>query len=150
MATLGRPTKYSEEIADKICELIATTSDGLKKIAESQSVTATTVYKWLQENKTFSDKYVRARDMQADLLADEIIEIANTPIQGIVETEKEWGIEIRRGDMLEHRKLQIDARKWKASKLAPKKYGDKIEVDTNVISTVKEIVINPVGEQLKG
>ena len=29
--------------------------------------------------------------------------------------------------MLQHRRLQVDARKWYASKLAPKKYGEKVE-----------------------
>jgi hypothetical protein len=65
-----------------------------------------TVKRWLSENADFQAQYARAREEQADFYADEIIQIADT----CTDTNKA--------------RLQIDARKWKASKLAPKKYGN--------------------------
>lgn len=88
-----------------------------------------TVIRWLRENEEFRSQYAQAKDDQADTLAEEILHIADTPMQG--ETRKlgpEGNIlETRQAEMTEHRKLQIDARKWVAARLKPKKYGDKLE-----------------------
>lgn len=77
----------------------------------------------------FSAHYTRARDLGLDAMADECLAIADNTQEGTVTTAKEWGDEVKTGDMLEHRKLRVDARKWYLSKLAPKKYGDRIEVE---------------------
>lgn len=89
-----------------------------------------TVYRWLDEQDSFRDKYARARQDQADTLADEIIRIADEPMLGETRTIKPDGtVEIKQGDMLEHRRLRVESRKWTAAKLKPKKYGDKTEVE---------------------
>lgn len=132
-AMAGRPTKYTEELIDKICERIATSSDGLHKICEDDGMPhAKTVFRWLTESdKTeFRDKYARAREIQADLLADEIIRIADESRIGRKTRETKDGTFTETGDMVERSRLMIDARKWKASKLAPKKYGDKLDLTT--------------------
>jgi hypothetical protein len=104
-----------------------------------------TVYRWLASSdealKPFQDQYARARVVQADIRFDEIRDIADTPLKGVKRTitpgkiiDKETGergpdiVEVVEADMIEHRRLQIDARKWIAAKLAPKKYGDKLAV----------------------
>ena len=77
-------------------------------------------------------QYARAREMQCQVLADEIVEISNQPKLGIirtVRTGKNGGMEVRTLDMLEHRRLQIDSRKWVLAKLMPHKYGDKQSVE---------------------
>jgi terminase small subunit len=74
-----------------------------------------TVYRWLIENADFQDQYARAREKQADYFAEEIIEIADSAEAESAAVSKA--------------KLQIDARKWAASKIAPKRYGDKQELD---------------------
>lgn len=84
-----------------------------------------TVYRWLGSNEPFRDLYARAREDQADTLADEIVNIADNPVVGIKTKTGKDGVEITEGDMIEHRRLQVDARKWVAAKLKPKKYGDK-------------------------
>ena len=93
--------------------------------------TASMVYRWLAEYAEFREKYTRAREVQADTLADQILDIANTPVIGTKTVTKVTGVEVTEGDMIEHRRLQVDARKWYASKLAPKKYGDKIDANLN-------------------
>lgn len=110
---LGRPTDYTKDMADKICEKI---SGGLSLraiCAEAGMPARGTVYRWLIENADFQDQYTRARDKQADYFAEEIIEIADSAEAESAAVAKA--------------KLQIDARKWAASKMAPKKYGDKVE-----------------------
>lgn len=111
----GRPTDYTKDMADKICEKI---SGGLSLraiCAEPGMPARGTVYRWLIENADFQDQYARARDKQADYFAEEIIEIADSAEAESAAVSKA--------------KLQIDARKWAASKIAPKKYGDKQEID---------------------
>lgn len=111
----GRPSKYSDELAEKICEKIANGRSLRSICAEDGMPTTSTVCKWLIENKDFSEQYARAREKQADYFAEEIIEIADSAEAESAAVSKA--------------KLQIDARKWAASKIAPKKYGDKQEID---------------------
>lgn len=74
--------------------------------------------------------YARAREDQADTLADQIIEIADTPMLGIkTKTDEEGNVETTQGDMIEHRRLQVDARKWIAAKLKPRKYGERLNTE---------------------
>lgn len=129
MAQRGRPSTYSEEIAAKICSRIATSSDSLRKIcAEDGMPNPDTLYLWLIKHPEFSEQYARARKDQAQLLADEIVDIADSEKIGEIVTIKADGTEERKiADMIEHRKMQIEARKWVASKLLPKKYGDKVQ-----------------------
>lgn len=112
---IGRPSVFSQELVDKICELIAN-GMSLRAVCSQEGMpSAFTVCKWLSENEEFSKQYARAREEQADSFADEIIDIADSVAPEAGEVAKA--------------KLQIDARKWKASKMAPKKYGDKQEID---------------------
>lgn len=127
---MARPTAYSAEIADAICERISL-GESLRGICEAEDVPAqSTVFRWLGANKEFREQYARAREAQADALFDEILAIADTPQIGEKRKIKEdGGVEVSTGDMIEHRRLQVDARKWMAGKLQPKKYGDKLELE---------------------
>lgn len=87
----------------------------------------------------FPAMYARARECQYMQLADQIVEIADT--QEIGETEK-YGpdgklIELKRGDMIEHRRTRIDARKWLLSKVMRKKFGNDPPKDEDGDNTVK-------------
>ena len=65
-------------------------------------------------------------------MADEIMQIADNTQEGAIVTEKADGsAEIKRADMLEHRKLRIESRKWLAAKLLPKVYGDKVQQEVS-------------------
>lgn len=75
---IGRPSKYSDELAEKICEKIANGRSLRSICAEDGMPTTSTVCKWLIENKEFSEQYARAREKQADYFAEEIIEIADS------------------------------------------------------------------------
>lgn len=122
---MARATEFSQSIADQICERLAD-GESLRMICLDESIPArSTVFKWLSQQKDFADQYARAREAQADTMADEILHIADTPVMGQKTVSKATGLEITEGDMIEHRRLQVDARKWLAAKMAPKKYGDK-------------------------
>jgi hypothetical protein len=90
-----------------------------------------TIIGWLWDGKhdEFSAQYARAREQQAELWAEQIVDIANTPLIGEKTKTTEKGVEIMVGDNVERSKLMIDARKWVAAKLLPKKYGDKVQAE---------------------
>jgi len=126
MAKKGRPTTFTQEIADTICEQLATSSKSLKKICKELDLNAGTVLAWLSSNKEFQDQYARAKEEQADLLADEILEISD---DGTNDTYMDDEGNMRTdNDVIQRSKLRVDARKWLASKLKPKKYGDKTDI----------------------
>lgn len=88
-----------------------------------------TVRKRLIADEGFAAQYARAREVQADTIFDEILEIADTPLVGKKTKTTANGVEVQEGDMIEHRRLQVDARKWMAGKLRPKVYGDKLDIE---------------------
>jgi hypothetical protein len=125
---MARPSEFSQETAASICGRLASGEPLVKICRDEEMPGLSTVYRWLGENEKFRDLYARAREDQADTLADEIQAIADEPMLGTKTTTKANGdVETVAGDMLEHRRLRVDARKWIASKLKPKKYGDKVE-----------------------
>jgi hypothetical protein len=122
---MGRESEFTQAIADTICEKIAN-GESLRSIVKSDDMPAqSTVFKWLSENKYFSEQYARAREAQADKMADEILSIAD---DGLNDTYlDEDGNKRTDHDVIARSRLRVDARKWLASKMAPKKYGDKVE-----------------------
>ena len=130
-ARRGRPSSYSEAVADEICARLAGGASLVTICKDEAMPGRRTVLDWLDDDKhdSFRTKYARARDAQADLLAAQIVDIADTPLMGVkTKTNDRGEVETTEGDMIEHRRLQVDARKWYASKLAPKKYGDRQEI----------------------
>lgn len=124
---MGRPTEFCEEAARTICDRLAG-GESLRSICRDESLPPeSTVRQWVLDDRNgFSAQYARAREVQADALFDEIQDIADTHEVGEKRTVKADGsTEIVQADMIEHRRLRIDARKWMAGKLRPKKYNDK-------------------------
>jgi len=85
------------------------------------------VYRWLDENADFRDQYARAREEQADKLFREIIEIADDASGDYVTSSD--GQTIVDHENIQRSRLRVDARKWAAARLAPRKYGDRVEHD---------------------
>ena len=83
-----------------------------------------TVFRWLGKHQEFSDQYARAREEQAEALADEIVSIADQmpPITDNGSTDS---------GHVSWQKNRVEARKWVASKLKPKKYGDKVQQEVS-------------------
>jgi len=123
-------TEYNKEKAEQICELIETTTLGLKSICSMEGMPdRATFYRWLKEDKELCDRYTRAKENQMDLMADEILDIADdgsNDLMTIVRGEESYEQENK--EITNRSKLRVEARKWLMSKLAPKKYGDKLDI----------------------
>lgn len=143
MTERGRPSQYTEDVARIILEKLA---QGLSLRAicrEDGMPPESTVRMWVVDDREgFAAHYARARDIGLDSMADELMEIADTPEPGQKTVSKATGVEVTEGDMLEHRRLKVDARKWYLSKLAPKKYGDKQQVEHSGTVNVGEALRN--------
>lgn len=121
---LGRPSIYTNELCEIICARIAL-GESLNKIVTDDAMPAmTTVFRWLREKEDFRHNYEAAKAEQAELFADQIAEIIDTePLQvvdqnGVSRVDSGW---------VSWQRNRVDARKWIASKLKPKKYGDRIQ-----------------------
>lgn len=129
---MARPTDYTKELADNICAELA---DGksLRSICKTEEYPSkTTVFNWLRTNKEFLDQYEIAKQECADSYADEIIEIADDGTNDYMEKQiGETTIEVVNTEHIQRSRLRVDARKWIASKLKPKKYGDKMDVTSD-------------------
>jgi hypothetical protein len=105
---MGRPSEFTPEIANEICERLAE-GESLRTICDEDAMPSrSTVRLWRKGNEAFSAQYAHARECQAETYAEKIVDDA------LVATDAALG------------RLRMDALKWAASKLAPKKYGDKI------------------------
>lgn len=128
----GRPNfVWTEEIEDEILDKIMegrVPAEFLGDDRESHLPGVTTLYKHLRDDEKFAKKYTRAKEFQADIEFDEIREIADDASNDWMERNDPnnpgWQLN---HDHVQRSRLRIDARKWRASKMAPKKYGDKIE-----------------------
>lgn len=124
----GRPSEFTQEIADAICERIAD-GESLRSICtDDEMPNKATVFRWLAKNPDFSDQYARARETQADTLFDECLDIADDGRNDWVERERKDGTTYiaLNEEAIARSRLRLDARKWMAGKLRPKVYGDKV------------------------
>jgi hypothetical protein len=121
----GRPTKYDPTLAAKICVRISN-GEALRQICMDEDMPVqSTVYLWLSRFAEFSDMYTKAREDQADTLADEIQAIAD---QMPMEKTDGNGNTSFDSAYIQWMRLRVDARKWVAAKLKPRKYGDRVEL----------------------
>ena len=130
---MARPTDYTPELADKICELVATNTCGIDELCDTYDFmpNESSVRLWRFKHAEFSMKYAQAKMFQAELLAERIHNISKTVL---TYHDSEGNERIDSGSVASAR-LQVDSIKWHASKLAPKIYGDKQQTESTV--TVK-------------
>lgn len=142
----GRPEIFTQEAADEICEQIATTTRSLRTICEDEFLPSVgTVLKWLRTNETFLAQYTRAKQEQADMMAEEMLDIADDGSNDFMTIVKgDSSYEIENKEWTSRSKLRIETRKWLASKLKPKKYGDntKESEETKLPQHVEVAVYN--------
>lgn len=119
-----------KEIFDKICQRIEEGESLRSVLRDKDMPSSRTFFKWIDEDEEKVKQYARSTSIRADLIFDEILEISDNTIEGsVIHVKGDGTEEVRTGDMLGHRRLQVDARKWILSKMNPKKYGDKSELD---------------------
>jgi hypothetical protein len=124
-------TEYTEELATQVCEGIAQ-GKSLVRVCNDLGVRYSSVYKWIAEIPAFKDNYTSAREAQADFLADAVLDVADDSSLPA-----------------DDRRIKVDARKWYAGKLRPKKYGDKINVagdeenPLRVVTRIERVIVDP-------
>jgi hypothetical protein len=130
----GRPSKYNPDIARIICEQL---SEGvpLRQICREEAGFPAwrTVYDWMARDDALgsagvglSASIARARDVGYDAIAEECLQIADTPQFGQKQVMSDEGATTTIEDMLGHRKLRIETRLKLLAKFHPTKYGDKL------------------------
>lgn len=126
---VGRPSIYSQELADTICEMIASGMSMRSVSRDEKMPSMATIFKWLRENEEFSKQYARATEERTEAMAEEIIDIADdgtNDLMTIVKGDKTYEVENK--EVTNRSRLRVDTRKWIMSKMKPKKYGEKIDV----------------------
>lgn len=124
-SVLGRPSKYTPELARKICVELAQGAF-LRQICRREDFPSeATVRGWVVDDRDgFSAQYARARAMGLHSMAEETVEIAD---DGLNDTyKKEDGSDAVNTDVVQRSKLRVDTRRWLLSKMLPKEFGDKI------------------------
>lgn len=120
---LGRPTIYSDELADKICNLLAE-GKSLNTICKDEDMPCRkTIYNWLDQHEIFLHKYAKAKQDSADAHVDSIMDLAF--MKGVEETDLKYYTDAQGNRRVDAQllKVQLDALKWTASKLKPQTYG---------------------------
>ena len=121
----GRPSKYTPELIDVICALIAD-GNSVRAIGDMEDMPVpSTIFKWLRENEEFSEQYEKAKEESADNLVAQMLDIASE--MPMIEEKSANGTITKRLDSagIARNRLRVDTIKWYASKLKAKKYGDK-------------------------
>ena len=120
MGAAGRPREHDRTaIMQKVCERVAA-GELVKDVAASLHVDARRIRQWSNEPE-FAPLYARAREDQAHAMAEDVIAMADTA------TAENW----------QQVRLRIDARKWLASKIAPRAYGERTQQEHSGGITVK-------------
>lgn len=144
-APRGRPSRYTPEIAKIILDRLAA-GETLRSICRDEGMPAeSTVRLWYRSDEPagFATQYARARDAGLDTMAEEILAIADDNSQDTVTRKREDGSEYEAVDHehINRSRLRVDTRKWILSKLAPKRYGDRLELEHSVSERLAEAII---------
>lgn len=116
-------SKYSKKLADEICERMARGESVNQICKDNHMPSDATVYCWAKNYKDFGEAFKEAKDNRAHVLVDQILEIADNSINDYMENIQ--GITVISHENIQRSKLRVDARKWVASKMLPRVYGDK-------------------------
>lgn len=103
--------------------------ESVRQIAQDSLMPASsTIYEHLIESKEFAEQYARAREAQTESMADEILAIADDSTHDTMTIKRgDLETEVADNEWINRSRLRVDTRKWLMGKLAPKKYGEKIQ-----------------------
>lgn len=120
-----------EETFNKILVKISIDGMAIRNVLKLEGMPSNeTFFKWIDEDLEKAKQYARACEARADFIFEEIIEIADDGRNDFMTKMigEDLEIEVLNSEHIQRSRLRVDARKWIASKLNPKKYGDKIDV----------------------
>lgn len=124
----GRPTIYSQELADRICEIVATNPLGYRKLEAMfpEMPHYSTLLAWRRSKPEFSEQYLNAKRFQAEILVEDIDDLIPGEIKYYVDDKGFERIDSPSAALVV---AKINNRKWTASKLVPKLYGDQKQIE---------------------
>ena len=119
---------YDDVFGRKICDAVATSTDPMEKIIKDNGFPCQKVInKWRLSFPSFGQMYAQAKMQQAELFAEEVIDIADYQAEDLT-TDSEGNI-VTNHEVIQRSRLRIDTRKWIACKLAPRIYGEKQTIE---------------------
>lgn len=143
----GRPSKYTKKLGDQICEMIAN-GKSLRTIGKTLNFALSAFFRWIRENPEFEKQYARAKEEQSEALVEEMLDIADETssdtITKIGKNGEEY--EVQNSEWINRSRLRVDTRKWIASKLKPKKYGERLGLENADDSKPFTITIKKLNE----
>ncbi len=122
----GAPGKKTAAICKAICDGIAS-GKSARAMCIEVGITQKTFWSWLNSDEELVKQYARAKELGYDIMAEEIIDIADD--SGSDTKTRADGSEYIDNEAVQRSRLRVDARKWYLSKLAPKKYGEKVTAE---------------------
>lgn len=138
------PTKRTKPGSEDRAVISQMVLDGMRsglsafKACQAAGVPNSTFLRWVDDDATLAENYARAREDLIERMATEIMEISDQDVGVAVDGKKDWSA-------VQKHRLQVDTRKWLLSKLAPKKFGDKIEVSGDpanpLVQRIERVVV---------
>lgn len=123
---VGRPEKYTQDLADKVCHRIAE-GYSMRTVCKPDDMPGlTTVFKWIRTKEEFAKQYARATEERTEAMAEETIDISDDSLPLAQQADPKAS-----GAIVQAQRLRVDTRKWLMSKMKPKKYGDKVDVTSD-------------------
>lgn len=139
---MARPSKYTDQLAENYCDRIATSERGAAQICreDDDMPSYTTIKNWLDDETKaqFLAKYVRAKEDQADFIAEQALKIADAMDNDVIVREDKT--EVINYNVIHRDRLRVDTRKWILEKLHPKKYGNRVEIDNKNNNVTVKVV----------
>jgi molybdenum-dependent DNA-binding transcriptional regulator ModE len=134
MGQMGRPIEYTADIWPGILDKISSGASLSGALREPGMPSYVHAWRMLQADDKLKEAYQKAVEQRADRLAEEIVELADSELPAGLEgpAASAW---------VQQKRLQVDARKWVASKLKPRTYGDRLDVSVsdNRISVIQAL-----------
>lgn len=126
-AKKGRPSLFNQAVCDAFCERVAAGESVRSICRDDDFPEMKTIFRWLSKHPSFRQQYDVAKEMGMAAMAEEILEIADDGSNDTyVDEEGRPRVDT---DVIQRSRLRVDTRKWLMSKLAPKKYGDKVDLN---------------------
>ena len=137
----NKPTKPGSPERAKLAEaVLANMESGMScwKACEKAGVKNSTFMLWLSQDSALAESYAQARENFVERIAQEVMELSDVDVGETPDGRKDWAA-------VQKHKLQVDTRKWLLSKLAPKKYGEKIEIsgdkESPLVHRIERVVV---------
>lgn len=129
---VGRPSEFTQEVADKICQELATGKSLRTVCAGEEMPSLQTIFNWFGKHPQFVEQYARAKQESSDAMAEEILDIADDGTNDWMKVKMgSKNVDIPNKEVLQRSKLRVETRQWLMSKMKPKKYGDKVDVTSD-------------------